>query len=306
MFNGKYLYHFSKISSLESIILNNTLRLSKLSKMNDPKEFNGWPFKFYDNLEERSYEKISLNDFLYLDNQIKNNWYISCFKFEENNDEINDIYNQNTAYYDLKMWDHYGDRHSGCCLVINYEKLNIILNKKRDAILYHGMVKYSLENESFRDPFEVNYSEYSQGDTNLYLEELCSKNYLTYFFTKQPCWKDENEYRIVCYSKDDIDYIDLDLNDAIEAIILGCKFNNYESSIFKLCSDKCIPIFNLVSNNWHNELVKNEAILDESISLNHLSFSTLTQTNYFVLKAQSSNGKTKLILVKNDGSVSVL
>lgn len=39
MFKVKFLYHFTKSTSIESILVNNTLRLSKLIVMNDPKEF---------------------------------------------------------------------------------------------------------------------------------------------------------------------------------------------------------------------------------------------------------------------------
>lgn len=108
--NNKNLYHFTSIEKLiNHIMKTNKLMFNNLNNMNDPKEESTWPFKFYDEVSKTSYLSISIKDFEEIDKYIKSKWLISCFKDESNISNARDINEVGRAYFDMRMWDQYGE-----------------------------------------------------------------------------------------------------------------------------------------------------------------------------------------------------
>ncbi|MEA4965872.1 MAG: DUF2971 domain-containing protein [Oscillospiraceae bacterium] len=304
--NNKNLYHFTTVDTLTNYILkDNRLKFNNLYKMNDPKEANCWPFKFYDENSELSYLKINKQTFEAVDRYVKTHWLIACFKEEPCVTNDTDINDRTRAYFDMRMWDQYGDKHKGVCIIFDYEKLLSTFSISNEYNTYHGSVKYLSEYaNSVEDPFALSFHQINLFGLNNTLETQIPKFHEEFFFTKSLSWSGEHEFRIVLHSKEkEAEYYLHDFKDAISGIILGYQVRAQDQK--DICNNfgKELFIYRILSNNWHNEIVPIEDDNPNTISLNGISYSTLTPANYFVVKAQNLRGETILILINSKGEV---
>lgn len=307
--NNKNLYHFTSVDTLTKYILkDNRLKFNNLYEMNDPKESNSWPFKVYDESDAKSYLKINIQLFEDIDRYIKTHWLIACFKEEFGiivNTDINDC---SRAYFDMRMWAQYGENHAGVCVIFDYEKLVSSFSNANDINIFNGCASY-LQNyiNGNEDPFALSFYQMSQFGLNEMLNRQTEKYYKEFFFTKSLSWSGEREYRIALQSKDkEVEFYLHDFKDAISGIILGNKTSEEDQKVIFDTYGKQYSIYRILSNNWHNEIVKVEDARDNTISLNGISFSTQIPANYFVVKAQNTKNDTVLILINYKGEVILL
>ncbi|HBW13098.1 MAG TPA: hypothetical protein DEF30_04680 [Proteiniclasticum sp.] len=307
--NNKNLYHFTSVDTLLNYILKyNRLKFNNLYNMNDPKEASSWPFKFYDEVTDTSYLRINSSIFEEIDRYVKSYWLIACFKNEPHITYETDINEFDRAYFDMRMWDQYGDKHKGICIIFDHEKLMNSLSKLSEFNVFHGSVTYS--NNYFNkmeDPFAVSFHQISLHGLNEIMKNQTMKYYDNFFFTKSLSWRGEDEYRIALHFKEkEVEYYLHDFKDAITGIILGYQVSEeIQKDIFELFGDK-LNIYRILSNNWHNEIVKIDNENHKEISLNGIYFSTVIPANYFVLKAQNLQGDPKLVFINSSGEVKIL
>lgn len=309
--NNKNLYHFTSVSTLLNYIMkDNRLKFNNLNNMNDPKEANSWPFKFYDEVTETSYLKINTRIFEEIDRYVKSNWLIACFKKELHITNETDINDANRAYFDMRMWDKYGYKNEGVCIIFDHDRLINSLSATNDFKIYHGSVKYSSNYiNRMEDPFALSFHQSNLFGLDKILKKQTSEFYEEFFFTKSLSWIGEDEYRIALHSKEkEVEFYLHDFKDAISGIILGYQVSEKnQKDIYEMYGNK-VNIYRILSNNWHNEIVK---INDEennvnAISFNGISFSSLIPANYFVVKAQNLKGKQVLVLINSEGEVKLL
>lgn len=300
------LYHFtSSFEAILDIIQNKRLRLSNLERLNDPKESKPWPFKIIDNQNPFSFRNISKDLFYQLDEEVKRNWYVTCFKAESNDAPINDKNSPKHAYFDQKMWSHYAANGKGFCVIFDYRKLVQQLTHSSLSI-FLGEINY-LDEYRFGqiDPFELSYTSLVNEGLSKVINRHVELFHKELLFTKSCFWRDEQEFRIIVNkSQNEEKYVYIDIGDCIEGVILGydsCR--EVQNKLMEMFENE-IPIYRIFSNHWVDILIKIEK--ESAIVLDGISFSTLTPTYYFVMKAQDLNGNLRLIHVNNDGEVVVL
>ncbi|KJG13571.1 DUF2971 domain-containing protein [Photobacterium iliopiscarium] len=258
------LFHFTKKdTAIENILNDRTLRFGTLSGTNDPQEYKqkltgaiGWGW------EDRHNDKVSevtnlIDEFLR-----KETKFISFCQssFVDNKLSTHGLLKS-------RMWSQYGDNHRGICIVISKSKFLKQLKDqyRRTHVLKSSNVAYeepSLEsNIPCLDVDAPVLDESKSGDIALSFIKEFSQSLL---FTKQPDYKDENEFRVVAINIekiDDSEFIYIDLNTCIHSIILGDAFPYvYKPTIQKLAKELNVPCKKLhwehhayVLLNWSKE-----------------------------------------------------
>lgn len=200
----KKLYHYTNRRSACLILADNTLLFGLLRSMNDINELYRPVFLESDNdylrakvLEEiNRYQQISLT--------------------------IDDDSNATMGFDIPAMWGHYGEKGNGVCLVLDFEKVEVLLRK--DESLFYREIAY-------RHPDDFNSSIIVEADE----EFNCFSSDQVYelFFNKTKDWSYEQEYRILTRSNSR-ERRKLDISNAIVAAIIcnDSKAVGSDDSIF--------------------------------------------------------------------------
>lgn len=121
------------------------------------------------------------------------------------------------------MWGLYADKRKGVCIEIDYDKLNLPSHCYASPVTY----KTVLNKSQFID---------SGIFTIKQIHKFIKKHKADIFFTKQICWKGENEYRIVS-AHDDY----LNIKDAITAVYLT-SCNSIECILTEQLVGDSVPV----------------------------------------------------------------
>ena len=250
------VYHYTTMqNALEYILYTGTIRLSRLEKVNDPKESkptysfslnnsttNVELFEFYERF--LTFPKIIC---LSIDNK--------CYF--KNVDDMNRF--PGKGFNHPRMWAQYGENHRGICFVFDVKRLYSelrITHRKRP--IFRGRVNYSdkyidcnINNES---PYSVDLRALGEiGKDKLYIEHL-TKFRNTYFFSKHKDWIDECEYRFVLLDDNSNDVF-IDLRTSIVAVILGSEFPMcHKPTLVELCKELKIDAFKI---SWYQGIANN-------------------------------------------------
>lgn len=125
---------------------------------------------------------------------------IRCFSSGENAEPLNTL-----------MWAHYAENHTG--IAIEYELLPNIVNKLKKEYFFNS----------------INYSQTLVH--NMQLIEF--QDYVKAFFTKDPYWKYENEYRLLTFKNELEEGYKLSNCIKIKSITFGYKTNNEYKKLIK-------------------------------------------------------------------------
>lgn len=240
---GKYLYHYSKRSTVfESILPSNNIRFSPLAKTNDPEE----TVRFESiNLDATKFPATD-NSFDLLMNaktSFPNRFLSASFTMDKPYASKNDTENYSEiqnhverGYLFPRMWALYGENHEGVCLCFDREKLerefSRIISETDDII--SSPVKYlsGVTNKFYSTSFFSGNSPLmipANIDSVDTVIQHVHKNAEFFFFTKQDDWKDECEFRFIYSVKGELkNYFDINFGGALEAIILGHRFPTEE------------------------------------------------------------------------------
>ncbi len=240
------LFHFTrKETALEHILFNRTLRMGEFSGTNDPQEYKpkltdavGWGW-------EEHHDK-QVNEATFLIDQLlrEKSKFISLCQ--------NDIVDGNLRSHGAlksRMWAQYGDNHKGACIVVSKSKLTNQLKMQLESNYQIGYrdVRYEEPDLSRNIPCldidgseldSLSASEIAINFVNQHIEEL--------FFTKQPDYKDEMEFRYVAIPtslESASAPIYIDLLQCVHSVILGDAFPKvYKPTILNLAHELSIPI----------------------------------------------------------------
>ena len=128
------------------------------------------------------------------------------------------------------MWATYGQNHAGICFVIDdgkFKEENAELIKEYNII--DGKVEYNYD--TFRgipSTQSVVGLENLKKTKNITWQDLKNDDYFIKrrFFTKNPDWEGEFEYRFLTFSRDNNDIM-LSIKDSLTMVICGIRFSKY-------------------------------------------------------------------------------
>ena len=220
----KRLYHYTSFDSFVKIWLNQNLKFSPLSKVNDIQEaffeaavINSDKVELAEKLvEERLlYKQISFT----MD-------YDSYFK----------------GCMSTMMWGTYADKSNGVCIELDFEKIHFPDSVIKGVVTYEPFLKLqhivddSIESE---EEFQAFFREHQN----------------EYFFFKQKDWEAENEYRVLAKG---LDF--LDIEGAITSVYVTSFCSNECLLIEKLVDGK-VPVnyltFIRTYDNWAIPVIRN-------------------------------------------------
>jgi hypothetical protein len=262
----KRLYHYTSFNSFVKIWLTKSLLFSESKNVNDLQEA-------HDSISTQNWFQIPL---IYACNDIKSEYRQISLTMDY------DSYLQGCM--STMMWGHYGDRNHGVCIELDYDKLELPKTAKGGPVKY---VKY-LPKNVLLDPKIASIKD---------LRQFIRKNIKEIFFTKQICWKDENEFRIIS----DVDK-SLDIANAITAVYLT-DYESMECLLVEKLVNEVVPVkcLRYIENN------KNIAIpiLSDTKSLRlQLNSARTNQKN--ALNPLSENAKQYYLEHRHDENFSLL
>ena len=217
--SNQTIYHFTKIQTAYEFILHtNKLRLSDRKTSNDPIEnityrpFIKSSYGYDDSKIANDETAAKANRFIL--SKIKNSKQL-CFCKNNDDPELQRFMVLPTEYYGFlkpRMWDQYGDKYNGICLVFDKRKL-----KENNPEVYSSDIEY------------INYEEFYRNNTSIDLNSLYYKGLDKYCedffekikkdsFLKHKDYSGENEYRYISFSQ--IETF-IEIGDSLKAIILS-------------------------------------------------------------------------------------
>lgn len=213
----KRLYHYTSFDSFVKIWLNQNLKFSPLSVVNDIQEVNFKTGVINSN-------RLDLCD--------KLNKYRLSYK------QISFTMDYDSALKGCMspmMWGLYADKRKGVCIELEFDKINFPATTLKDVVTYKKYVKWqNIVDERIE----------TQKGLNAYVK----KHQKRLFFTKQKSWEGENEYRILS-NEDDF----LDIKGAINAVYLTSCYSQ-ECLLVEKLVDNRVPVqylsYNGTYDNW--------------------------------------------------------
>jgi hypothetical protein len=215
----EYLYHYSTIDRFENgICRTNCIRLSSIFKVNDPLDYKERVFMLKypisSNIEEaidRSNKKDDFQNIVY--NKWLKNCKVVCFSID---DSRNNVF----GYQLANLWSYYTDKHTGICLKFNKSKL---IDFFKSSFVSYFPLSDRVEYKNEIDKLEFD-------DSHLFdIFEEIKENQKPLFFQKLKSWSNEQEFRLVCFSLNEFEYIPL--VGLLDEIILG-QNSTLESEFF--------------------------------------------------------------------------
>jgi len=239
------LCHYTKNKNAINILRSMKLKFGKIINSNDPVEIKNINF-FYKGLSEVTSEiKKDIRNYLYD--------ILHLIAFCKGNIEMNEELIPEGALYELykrpafylpRMWATYGDNHKGVCFVFDKKKLISTVKKQLEKYFHfkHDSIKYN-DFVCRKDPDSIIFSngidEKEIRENGLYnsIQSFINNNYSSYFI-KDCDWKDEKEYRFICWNKinHSVKKIEIEIEEALIGIVLG--INNNDNEIIKIARSK--------------------------------------------------------------------
>lgn len=243
----EYLYHFTSIDKAVLILDSDSLRLSKITSMNDTLEAK--PKMSKKNISSNETIKRIFNEI----NKI-NNKYIQLICFTKDTavekvakDQIRVLTDYSGRGFALpRMWAQYAHNNDGVCFVFNKSILLSTIHKQLGGnLISEGDIKYV----SQYTPFDFNYEDSlnylinnnSEINKSFYFADFLKKNteYTNYnYFYKLDDWLNENEFRILAYGDENL--IINHISNSLVGVIIGEQIKPTDEKIIKyFCQDIC-------------------------------------------------------------------
>lgn len=193
--------HYTSLDSLFSIIDSNTIWMASIDKMNDKQEFIKGAALARDCFL-RSIEAVFGHEESWLSAQIIERFDRQCKEIHMN------LYCTSLSRYDpnaelsesLELWERYGDRANGVCLVFGADRL-MLRQPYRDPIFWLPMC-YSNEKEFVSD-FEplfdsiLSYGFNSEGDDEATVDRVAGALVVYALMHKHVAFRGEKEFRLL-------------------------------------------------------------------------------------------------------------
>lgn len=207
------LYYYCKLTTaIEHILLKKEIRLSPLTKTNDPRENKTFHFCYNSNSND-THNLLELD--MEISKLIREDCKVICFSTD---------YKKYQGCHLSKMWAHYGQNHEGVCLEINKDKF-ILENNETISKSFFKKIIYE-DYDSIRRPSPRNiYLEKYEQNMSGYIKSFKEENLDYFFFTKSQEWESESEQRLLYFSSNTKDEC-CKIENSLESIHLGIDFND--------------------------------------------------------------------------------
>lgn len=245
-----YLYHYTSISSAAKILHTDSLKFSKLSRMNDTMEAKPIITSYNPNHSQTMTEIVQ-----YFQNTNRTKLQLLCLSrdYSRSRTKVDDY----TKYADYsgrgfalpRMWAQYAANNCGVCLIFNKSLLiQLIKDTLGSALIHVDNVKYipkfktcDVDEDTFRslDNYFISNKNDLFRDINAVGFFKKHIDFVKYnYFTKLDDWEGEREFRFLAYG--DEEYFIRNVRDALEGIVVGeCVDGADLSTIQHMCPINC-------------------------------------------------------------------
>ncbi len=251
----KELFHYTKKdTALEKILFERKIRLGQLRYTNDPKESKRLNIGVsYTN--KKSPKKWTRAVFAETERVFKEEWNVLCMtknlpkRKYQNETKSQIMMHSRYGYAHPKMWAHYGENHSGICLVFDGKKLNANIQAtfKNRCKIFSGSVNYKNYGMFYTNALDDSYiNKYGLTEG---VRKYFFANHQELFLSKHPDWESEAEFRWLIHNPENSpEYVSIE--GAIKAVLVGSDFPQvYEHVVKELAKDLKISAGRII---WHN------------------------------------------------------
>jgi hypothetical protein len=244
------LFHYTKTCVVTNHILQSgEMKLSLLKDSNDPWEYKFRPFDMTGWSLPTDASQLFVDINTIIDRVLRNECRFMCFCSNsrpiivlQNGEEVEDLYAIPEGWNRSRMWNQYGDKHSGACLVLSRSALEVCIKSHSELIdLYKfGFVRYSQEYRMSHDSHILNGNRLVTDGVEEYARSFIKNNFDNILFRKILDYRDEAEYRVVIHDpSSNIEY--LDVSSAIRGVIWGDRITKEKlTELYRLCQQKNI------------------------------------------------------------------
>lgn len=228
--HDRYVYHYTKSTTARDFILKDqSLRLGRFALTNDPKEAKDWEFSAltHQNRDLSSLGNPELS--LWFSAALKQNARLACFSLDAptlTGEHVQDILKR--GFSRPRMWDQYGDKHRGVCLVFDRAKLLDAVSARFAALPWIASAVHYNDQGMLRAPHLHEYMVDVDALETLgrvrYVTEHLQTHHKPLFFEKLSDWRDEREWRIVVFADADSDLF-APIDDALIGVIHGTEID---------------------------------------------------------------------------------
>jgi len=191
----EYLYHFTSFDKfINGISESKSIRLSSILNVNDPLDYKERTFRNKQLFKQgEAIKSISKrNEYI---KTLKTKWIdnckIACFSTSNSQSGIE-------GFQLANLWSYYAENHSGVCIAFDKKKVLSYFDENFSHLYpLRNIVEYKNKLDYFRYNTEYNQNEYKG----------IKDNKSTLFFEKLKAWDREQEYRLICFSKNKFEYI---------------------------------------------------------------------------------------------------
>ena len=225
IYNGNFLFHYTKFESALKIIASRTLLFSSFDNMNDIAEVKREVFgkipaeKILKELEE--YQSISFT----IDEQYQRGFSIA------------------------PLWGYYAQKGNGVCLVFDKKKVENIVKMQFGTRAVMRPIDYLSD---FSNAI------FAEGNSGKEVKKIVEENIENIFFRKAIDWKFEQEYRILLKKGDTQNILKLNEDAFIAVILCLPKSDDYKTtSEYKILKGllSTLPILHYTTKLGNDELL---------------------------------------------------
>lgn len=246
----KLIHYTSLDTGLNHILYNMKLRFGPLSLTNDPYEYKkrGEGLIASNEMSEEDTARMMSVIINFNNGGVK----VGCFVAESQNN-----WKEGKGIRKSRMWAQYGNNHSGIAFV--FDQKSLLEECKTHVInrwaIFNDKVEYPPYNRNKTNPCWANLTENSINSSSDMIEEHLFQNAKSYWYKKDKDWEDEQEYRIMMFTKNpQFEYINI--APSLEAVILGDKAE--ETMMSKYFNGKRFEIYRLDYNSRSSYFELNE------------------------------------------------
>jgi hypothetical protein len=253
----KYLFHYTSVETLLDYILpSQTLRLSPMSEVNDPKESKFSVNAFYGGGGIDAIRTLHTQWRSFYHSRVK----AACFSCDDPSIAIRGTEHMFHGWAKPTMWAHYADNHKGVCVAFRRQSLlNAFENSFASASrIFYGKVNYQ-EIVSISEDYEERRfalhkahigAEELENNFDSFVLDYIDKFHEEIYFRKHGDWSSENEYRLLMVSeKDGFEY--LDYGDSIAGVCSGFDMQDWvRTAVITASEAQKIPHMRLYAQNF--------------------------------------------------------
>ncbi|WP_456825318.1 DUF2971 domain-containing protein [Cellulomonas sp. P5_E12] len=221
-FGEAYFYHYTRAERLRQILDGGRLRMGPYASTNDPRETKAW----YPSLSVPDDEADLAQDehmrlMADLDGRLRGRAKVLCLTRDaEPRDELDAIFQFRRGYARARMWDQYGDRHAGACLVFDRRRLHsTIVEVSAPAVPRFGNVRYENRPVGPTGRFNFDLAALRRNGVEAEADTFLREHTRELFFHKNTDWESEQEFRYVVV--DDRPELFVPIWSSLVAVVLG-------------------------------------------------------------------------------------